>query len=139
MLRSLRSLKLKGKKAFRRRSHSTWKIPEGKETGVKVKNSLTNTLNPLVIGGEVITWYSCGPTVYDQSHIGHARNYVCIDIMQRILSNYFNIPVLHLMGVTDVDDKIINRSKEMGEHPIQLAKRYEHSFFTDLISLNVRI
>ena len=58
-----------------------------------------------------LTWYSCGPTVYDAAHLGHARNYVTLDIMRRILEDYFGYSILYVMNVTDVDDKIIKRAK----------------------------
>lgn len=58
-----------------------------------------------------VTWYSCGPTVYDSSHLGHARNYVTIDILRRVLENYFHYNVKFVMNVTDVDDKIILRAR----------------------------
>jgi len=57
--------------------------------------------------------YICGPTVYDSSHIGHASNYVRYDIIRRILVNYFDINVTYMMGITDIDDKVINRANEV--------------------------
>jgi len=59
----------------------------------------------------VITWYSCGPTVYDSSHMGHARTYLTIDILQRILEDYFGFQVFSVMNVTDIDDKIILKAR----------------------------
>ncbi|KAH9322117.1 hypothetical protein KI387_016756, partial [Taxus chinensis] len=57
------------------------------------------------------TWYICGPTVYDSSHVGHARNYVTFDILRRILEGFFNYRVQYVMNVTDVDDKIISKAR----------------------------
>lgn len=57
--------------------------------------------------------YSCGPTVYDSSHIGHASTYVTFDIIHRILKHVFNYNVVLMMGITDIDDKIINRSQKV--------------------------
>jgi len=62
-------------------------------------------------GGNVITWYSCGPTVYDSAHMGHARTYLTIDILRRILEDYFGFEVFAVMNVTDIDDKIILKSR----------------------------
>jgi cysteinyl-tRNA synthetase len=59
-----------------------------------------------------LTWYNCGPTVYDSAHLGHARTYVTLDILRRIATNHFGIQILAAMGLTDVDDKIINRAAE---------------------------
>lgn len=55
-----------------------------------------------------MTWYVCGPTVYDDAHVGHARNYVSTDIIRRIMRDYFKFDVKFVMNVTDVDDKVRN-------------------------------
>ena len=57
--------------------------------------------------------YSCGPTVYDSSHIGHASTYVTLDIIHRILKRVFNYNIILMMGITDIDDKIIQRSQKV--------------------------
>ncbi|KAG9244939.1 tRNA synthetases class I (C) catalytic domain-containing protein [Calycina marina] len=57
------------------------------------------------------SWYACGPTVYDHSHLGHARNYVSTDIIRRIMLHYFGFKVNFVMNITDVDDKIILRAR----------------------------
>ncbi|ELP85339.1 cysteinyl-tRNA synthetase, cytoplasmic, putative [Entamoeba invadens IP1] len=59
-----------------------------------------------------IRWYCCGPTVYDDSHLGHARTYLSTDIFRRILEDYFGYPVIQCMNVTDVDDKIIFKARK---------------------------
>jgi cysteinyl-tRNA synthetase len=53
-----------------------------------------------------VSWYACGPTVYDKSHLGHARNYVSTDIIRRILMHYFGFDVKFVMNITDIDDKV---------------------------------
>ena len=86
--------------------------PEGRETGLWLQNSLTGAKDQLVLPGGAsrpLTWYSCGPTVYDAAHLGHARNYVCLDILHRVLTGHFKLPVLQVINVTDVDDKIVAR------------------------------
>ena len=62
--------------------------------------------------GKLVTWYSCGPTVYDASHMGHARTYVAIDIIRRIMQDYFGYMVVFVQNVTDIDDKIIVRARQ---------------------------
>ena len=57
--------------------------------------------------------YVCGPTVYDKAHIGHASNYVRHDVIRRILQNFYDINVMYMMNVTDIDDKIINKANEV--------------------------
>lgn len=61
------------------------------------------------ISGNQVKFYICGPTVYDLSHMGHARAYLSLDILRRVLSNYFNYDVIFVMNITDIDDKIIKR------------------------------
>lgn len=85
-----------------------------------------------------LSWYSCGPTVYDHAHLGHARNYVCLDIIQRILTDHFGYKIVHVMGMTDVDDKIIKRATERGMSPLELSKFFEADFFKDMRELGVR-
>lgn len=63
-------------------------------------------------GGKNVTWYACGPTVYDDAHLGHARNFVSTDIIRRILRDYFEFNVNFVMNITDVDDKIILRGRQ---------------------------
>lgn len=58
-----------------------------------------------------MSWYTCGPTVYDSAHLGHARAYVTFDIIRRILDDYFGIHVFYVMNITDIDDKIILRAR----------------------------
>lgn len=102
-----------------RRSQPPWKAPNTAETQqqprLSVYNSLTRTKVPFVTldpKGDDVTWYTCGPTVYDDAHTGHARNYVSTDIIRRILSWYFKYNVKFVMNVTDVDDKIIVKARE---------------------------
>ncbi|KAJ7020017.1 tRNA synthetases class I (C) catalytic domain-containing protein [Mycena alexandri] len=80
---------------------------------LKVYNSLTKSKNEFVPrDGRRVKWYNCGPTVYDASHMGHARNYVTQDILRRIMSDYFGYDVHFVMNVTDIDDKIIKRARQ---------------------------
>ena len=74
---------------------------------LKVFNSLTRTKVDFVPSkGRLFTWYNCGPTVYDDSHMGHARNYVTQDFIRRILKDYFGFDVHFVMNITDIDDKV---------------------------------
>lgn len=56
-------------------------------------------------------WYTCGPTVYDVAHLGHARAYLTFDILRRVMEDYFHYPVIYQMNITDIDDKIIKRAR----------------------------
>ncbi|ELW47473.1 putative cysteinyl-tRNA synthetase, mitochondrial [Tupaia chinensis] len=81
--------------------------------------------------------YSCGPTVYDHAHLGHACSYVRFDIIRRVLTKVFGCNVVMVMGVTDVDDKIIRRASEMNVTPAALASLYEEGFKQDMAALKV--
>jgi cysteinyl-tRNA synthetase len=77
-----------------------------------VANTLTHKKDPFVPkDGNLVRWYICGPTVYDSSHLGHARTYVAFDVIRRILENFFGYNIMCVMNVTDVDDKIILRAR----------------------------
>ena len=84
-----------------------------------------------------VTWYQCGPTVYSDSHMGHARTYVSLDIIRRITKEYLNYNVILCQNVTDIDDKIIIRSSEQKISFTELAKKYEKEFVDDMASLGV--
>ncbi|KAJ9582496.1 hypothetical protein L9F63_003189, partial [Diploptera punctata] len=120
-------------------SDSRWKLPSGHQTNISVYNCITNSKVPLVLkSSNYLSWYMCGPTVYDSAHLGHACCYLKFDIIRRILSSYFNINVVLMMGVTDIDDKIIIRAAERKEDPKKLADRYEKEFFEDMANLNIQ-
>ncbi|GAX84748.1 hypothetical protein CEUSTIGMA_g12170.t1 [Chlamydomonas eustigma] len=92
------------------------KEENGRSTQVlKLYNSLLDERVPFVPadgpGSKQISWYTCGPTVYDVAHVGHARNYLTFDIIRRVLEDYFGYNCLFVMNVTDVDDKIILRAR----------------------------
>ena len=84
------------------------------EPVLKLLNTLTRNKDVFIpqSGGKRVTWYSCGPTVYDASHMGHARNYVSIDINRRIMQDYFGYDISFVQNVTDIDDKIIIRARQ---------------------------
>jgi len=80
--------------------------------------------------------FVCGPTVYDHSHIGHARTYLAYDIIARYLRAK-GYSVFYLMNITDIDDKIINRANELGQDPLILADRFRRDFLQDMHSLGI--
>lgn len=82
---------------------------------LKVYNSLTrnkDTFVPVDPTGKTVTWYACGPTVYEDAHLGHAKNYVSTDIIRRIMKDYFGFRVKFVMNTTDIDDKIIIQARQ---------------------------
>lgn len=118
---------------------SNWEQPAiGYDTGIKLFNCVARRKVPLILRHKnVATWYSCGPTVYDSAHIGHASCFVKQDLLQRILRKYFHINLVTAMNITDIDDKIIRRAQENGELWQDLASRYETEFWDDLRKLSV--
>ncbi len=83
------------------------------EPKLRLYNSLTRRKEVFVPQrGKAVTWYNCGPTVYDASHMGHARTYLTFDILRRVLRDYFGYRVKYVMNITDVDDKIIRRARQ---------------------------
>ncbi|XP_066592914.1 cysteine--tRNA ligase, cytoplasmic [Prorops nasuta] len=97
-----------------KRQQPEWSPPQNNSISqLKLYNSLTRSKDLFVpLNGNRVLWYSCGPTVYDASHMGHARSYISFDIMRRVLSNYFGYNILYVMNITDIDDKIIKRARQ---------------------------
>ncbi|KAF6069477.1 cysteine--tRNA ligase [Candida albicans] len=106
-----------------------WYQPENKNNSkptLKIYNSLTRSKNEFYPNKPGhITWYSCGPTVYDHSHMGHARNYVSTDICRRILQDYFGYNIKFVQNVTDIDDKIIIAARQQYLFEEKLVKNYK--------------
>jgi cysteinyl-tRNA synthetase len=104
---------------------------------LKIYNTLTRkteefqTLEP-----NLVKMYVCGVTVYNDAHVGHAMSALVFDIIRRYLE-YRGYTVKHVMNYTDVDDKIINRAKQLKEDPLKLSQRYIEDYAKDLASLNV--
>lgn len=115
-----------------------WLMPNGNPTGLYIYNCVADMKVPVILNDpHIATWYSCGPTVYDSAHIGHASCYVKLDIVQRILKSFFNIKVVTAMGITDIDDKIIKKAIDTKTDFRIVAKQFEHEFWLDMSSLNV--
>ncbi|CAH8512949.1 unnamed protein product [Schistosoma turkestanicum] len=88
-------------------------VQDGQLPSIYLYNSLTSRKDLFIPqDGRHIKWYICGPTVYDVSHMGHARTYVAFDIIRRVLVDYFNFEVTYVLNITDIDDKIIKRARQ---------------------------
>ena len=94
--------------------HPEWfPLVDGEYVGLNVHNSLTERIDPFKPAqGRRVLWYTCGPTVYDYCHMGHARAYLTFDILRRIIEDYFGYNVLYHSNITDIDDKIILRARQ---------------------------
>ena len=103
---------------------------------MKISDTLTNQKKELEFSDKVRI-YLCGVTVYDQSHIGHARTVIVFDTLRRFLeANGTQVELIQ--NFTDVDDKIINRAKEQGESASGLSTKYIQTYFEDSDRLNIR-
>jgi len=80
--------------------------------------------------------FVCGPTVYDYSHIGHAKTYVQFDVIVRYL-RYLGFDVFYLQNITDIDDKIIQRANELGITTKELSEKMEIEYYRDMKSVLV--
>ncbi|MEL7670126.1 cysteine--tRNA ligase [Methanobacterium sp.] len=104
---------------------------------MKVYNTMTRKKEELKpMNKNRIKMFVCGPTVYDESHIGHGRTYIAFDVIARYLK-YKGYSVFYLENITDIDDKIIKRASELGVEPLELAKKYESLYFKDMELLGV--
>lgn len=83
-----------------------------------------------------IRMYVCGPTVYDQIHVGNGRTFLAFDVIRRYLT-YKGFQVTFAQNLTDVDDKIINRANEQGRTPEEVAAEFSGAFIEQMHRLNV--
>ena len=80
---------------------------------LKLTNSLTRKKEVFKpINPKKISLYACGPTVYDNPHVGNARSLVVFDVLFRVLISIYGSNVTYVRNITDVDDKIIESSKK---------------------------
>jgi len=102
-----------------------------------IYNTLTRRKEPFEPGtpGKV-GMYVCGPTVYSESHIGHAVGPVIFDTVKRYLT-YKGYSVTFVVNITDVDDKIINRAAELGVSTEMLAEEMTAAYIQDIKRLRV--
>lgn len=139
---------------------------------LQLYNTFTKQLNRVELNGQLVTsigghyhdgydisrrnnmltgsFYICGPTVYSDSHLGHALTYIRADLFRRFLRSYFNVHLTTVMNITDIDDKILDKcrdeiedqklySSEPDHHPYRkISDRYYKSFIEDLASIRVQ-
>jgi len=91
-----------------------------------------------------VNMYVCGPTVYDDSHIGHAKTYIGFDVISRYL-RYRGYDVLYVQNITDVghmldtgEDRILRRARQMSAKPMQVVETYMRGYFADMDALGVQ-
>ncbi len=105
---------------------------------MRLYNTLTRDLEAFEPQhGDTVGLYVCGPTVYDHIHIGNVRPILVFDTLRRYMERFKHWTVLHVQNVTDVDDKLIQRSTETGRPIADIAEEYTDAYFQLLDRLNV--
>ena len=104
---------------------------------LKLYNTLTRkkeVFKPLK--NKKVNMFVCGPTVYNYAHIGHAKTYLQFDLLAKYL-RWKGFDVFYLQNITDIDDKIINKAKESGETPKNIALKFEKEYLEDIKRLEI--
>jgi cysteinyl-tRNA synthetase len=107
---------------------------------LRLFNTLSRSVQdftPIDPAGKKVGMYCCGPTVYDFAHVGNWRTFVFGDLVRRYLE-FKSFQVNHVMNITDVEDKIIKRVREMGGSLRDFTGKFEAAFIEDLKTLNCR-
>ncbi|MEW5832656.1 MAG: cysteine--tRNA ligase [Campylobacterota bacterium] len=84
-----------------------------------------------------VSLYVCGPTVYDDAHLGHAKSALVFDLLRRVLEAE-GYDVTFARNITDIDDKIINKALESGLSTAEIAERYTRAYHRDMAAIGVK-
>lgn len=111
---------------------------------LSLHNSLTGTIVNFDHNKSIpVKWYTCGPTIYSSAHLGHARTFISFDIIRRILI-HLGYEIIYVMNITDIDDKIINKVKELSfsdeinsDVYMEYISKMEDEFLSDMDKLNI--
>lgn len=102
---------------------------------LKIYNTLTKTIEPFkTIEKNRVSMYVCGPTVYSDIHLGNARPVIFFDVVKRYLK-FIGYDVFYVSNITDVDDKIIEKAKELKIREEELTKKYTKNFIDMMLAL----
>src|SRR2546426_10993930 len=104
---------------------------------MRLRNTETNAVQPLEPQSDPVRLYVCGITPYDTTHLGHAFTYVVFDVLVRVL-RAAGQPVRYVQNVTDVDDDIIRRARELGTTWDHLAGKETRLYAGDRAAPNAR-
>ena len=116
---------------------------------LRLYNTLTKKKEefvPIDKENNIVTIYTCGPTVYNYAHIGNMRTYIFMDTLRKILK-YNGYKLNHVMNITDVghltsdadegEDKMSKSAREQNKSVYEIAKIYTEAFFKDIHRLNI--
>jgi len=112
---------------------------------LKIYNVLTRTKETFVpLVENRVNMYVCGPTVYDNSHIGHGKTYISFDVIARYL-RYIGYDLIYVQNITDVghmldtgEDRVLKKARQMSAKPMQVVEAYMRSYFEDMDALGVQ-
>ncbi|HVJ05231.1 MAG TPA: cysteine--tRNA ligase [Candidatus Saccharimonadales bacterium] len=100
-------------------------------------NSLSGRIEEFAPADDkTVRFYACGPTVYDYGHIGNFRTFVAVDVLRRYLRQS-GWKLMHVMNITDVDDKIIRNANQRGVAIGEYTKKFEQAFLEDMDTLGI--
>ena len=103
---------------------------------MRLHNSFTNQIEQFeTIEPNKVKMYVCGPTVYDNAHLGHARCYITWDVLYRYLK-FRGYDVTYCRNVTDVDDKILKKAETEGKTPEEISQYWYKKFSESMAALN---
>src|SRR5579863_8283267 len=106
-------------------------------TEIRFHNTLSGVTEPFVpLTPGVVRSYTCGPTVYDFAHIGNFRTFVFQDVLRRYLKSK-GFRVIQVMNLTDVDDRIIQKSAAAGVSLREYTDKYIQAYLDDRLALNL--
>ncbi|UCE75140.1 MAG: cysteine--tRNA ligase [Methanomassiliicoccales archaeon] len=104
---------------------------------LRVHNTLTRSKEEFKpLEEKKVKMFVCGPTVYDYTHIGHAKSYIAFDVIARYL-RYRGYDVFYLQNITDIEDRLIKRANEVGKTCKELASEFTQKYHDDMRDLNV--
>src|SRR3989338_8471505 len=104
---------------------------------LQIYNSLTKKKEPFVpLEPGKVKMYVCGPTVYDEPHIGHLRSAYVFEVIRNYLE-YSGYRVQFVRNVTDVDDKIIDKAREAGIKTEEVSSKYYQSYKEELKTFGI--
>ena len=105
---------------------------------IQIYNSLTRTKEEFIpLNPPVVNIYTCGVTVYDDCHVGHARSLYIFECIKKYME-YRGFKVKLVRNITDVDDKIINRARQEGVAFEEIRRRYIDNYYRDLKQMELK-
>tara|TARA_B100000029_G_scaffold471786_1_gene511747 strand:- start:1323 stop:2507 length:1185 start_codon:yes stop_codon:yes gene_type:complete len=101
---------------------------------MKIYNTQSKTIEEFSPAKKEVGMYVCGPTVYSESHLGHAKSYVAFDILRRWIE-YNGHPVMHVQNITDVSDETAQTALKFGKSEKEITEEYTEKFKTQMRTL----